>query len=372
MDQLIGGCDYLSRRVKNVYRGNGDESIELLSGSRLVFKTRTKGGGRGLTGDKVVLDEAFALQPMHMGALLPTLSARPNPQVVYGSSAGLATSEVLRGIRDRGRAGNDPRLAYLEWCAPEGSCASETCDHKLETPGCALDDPANWQRANTALGRRMTFEYVAAERRAMPPLEFARERLGWWDAPLVGEIAITSAKWATLREPGSQPTGRLAFSVDMAPDRGSAAIGVCGKNAAGLAHVEVVDYRDGVDWVVARAVEVCRKANVRSICLDSAGPVASLIPDLEAAGLEVDKLTVRDMTAACGGLYDDAMSTPARLVHIGQPALDDAIAGGVKQPSGDAWKWSRKNPSSDICPLVAVTIARYSLIARTTKPVFAY
>ena len=80
MEQRITGSDVLRRRVKNISHGNGDEAIELLGGSRLMFKARTTGGGRGLTGDKVILDEAYALQPAHMGALLPTLSA-PTPGV---------------------------------------------------------------------------------------------------------------------------------------------------------------------------------------------------------------------------------------------------------------------------------------------------
>ena len=96
LDDLVTGCDYLRRQVRNIYRGNGDESIELLSGARLIFKTRTKGGGRGLSGRKVILDEGFALRPMHMGALLPTLSAQPDPQVLYGS--------VRLGWRTVGRA----------------------------------------------------------------------------------------------------------------------------------------------------------------------------------------------------------------------------------------------------------------------------
>ena len=54
-----------------------------------------------------------------MGALLPTLTTRPMAQVVYASSAGGLDAAVLRGIRDSGRAGNKPRLAYLEWCDPD-------------------------------------------------------------------------------------------------------------------------------------------------------------------------------------------------------------------------------------------------------------
>ena len=162
MEQRVTGSDILRRRVKNISHGNGDEAIELLSGSRLMFKARTTGGGRGLTGDKVILDEAFALQPSHMGALLPTLSARPDPQVAYGSSAGLASSDVLRGLRDRGRAGTSPRLAYAEWCAPDGTCATISCRHALGVEGCALDDPANWQQANPQMGQRITVDFIAA------------------------------------------------------------------------------------------------------------------------------------------------------------------------------------------------------------------
>src|SRR6266498_5183932 len=98
--------DVLRRRVKAIHRGNGDEAIELVDDRRVKFKARTQGGGRGLTADKDVLDESMFLLPAHMGALLPTLSARPDPQVLYGGSAGLAKSDVWRAVRDRGRIGS--------------------------------------------------------------------------------------------------------------------------------------------------------------------------------------------------------------------------------------------------------------------------
>ena len=130
MCELIEGCPSLDRKVRRVSRGNGDEGLELLNGCRLKFKARTKSGGRGLTGDKVVLDEAFALQPAMMGALLPTMTTRPGAQVVYGSSAGTVNSAVLRGIRDKGRAGSSRRLAYLEWGDPDpGGCEVDGCEH---------------------------------------------------------------------------------------------------------------------------------------------------------------------------------------------------------------------------------------------------
>ena len=41
-----------------------------------------------------------------------------------------------------------------------------------------------------------------------------------------------------------------------------------------------------------------------------------------------------------------------------RPALDAAVAGAATQPLGDAWAWARKGLSTDITPLVAVSLAR--------------
>ena len=108
-----------------------------------------------------------------------------------GGSAGLAQSEVWRGIRDRGRAGGSPSLAYLEFCSlpQENACEDEACTHALSVPGCALDDIEYLRQANPALDRRITADYIRAERQALSPEEFGRERAGWWDKPEgVGEL----------------------------------------------------------------------------------------------------------------------------------------------------------------------------------------
>jgi hypothetical protein len=73
--------------VKTLKRSHGQEGIYLLNGQRLRYKTRTKGGGRGFSADRVILDEAMVIPEAFLGALMPTLSARPNPQLVYTGSA---------------------------------------------------------------------------------------------------------------------------------------------------------------------------------------------------------------------------------------------------------------------------------------------
>jgi phage terminase large subunit-like protein len=103
MRDLFTNWSDLSRLVRKIPEGNGAEAIELMSGQRLVFKARAKQGGRGPSGDLVVFDEAFWLQDI--ASLVPSLSARPNPQIYYASSAPLdrPESDVLRRLVRRGR-----------------------------------------------------------------------------------------------------------------------------------------------------------------------------------------------------------------------------------------------------------------------------
>lgn len=103
---LIQNTPDLDSRVKRVRTSHGEEGIELLSGQRLRFVARSTGSGRGFTGDLVVLDEAYNLPAEAVAALLPTLSARPNPQLWYTSSAPLPRMESasLRRLCKRGRA----------------------------------------------------------------------------------------------------------------------------------------------------------------------------------------------------------------------------------------------------------------------------
>lgn len=368
LDALIGGSDVLRKRVKHVYRGNGDESIELAGDRRLIFKARTKGGGRGLSGDRIILDEAFALKPEHMGALLPTLSARPDPQVVYGSSHGLPESVVLRGIRDRGRPGGDPRLAYLEWCAPppkDACAAGDQCTHALDAEGCGCDRPELWALANPAMGRRISAEHIAAERRAMPPAEFARERMGWWDDPFDEQARIPPELWALRADPESQVAGSMALSVAVAPDGLSCSLAAGGRRDDGLEHVEVIERRDGTRGVVDRLVELADRWRPCATVLDPAGPAGALVPELIERGFSTDPvgerhrlhlMTAREYAQACGALAAAVVND--RIRHLDDPLLNRAIETARTRPLSDAWAWSRKE-GGDITPLEAVTLARH-------------
>jgi hypothetical protein len=386
MDELITGSDFLRRRVKQVYKSKGDESIELLSGARLIFKTRTLTGGRGLSGRKVILDEGFALRAIHMGALLPTLSAQPDPQVLYGSSAGHAESAVLRGVRDRGRAGVDLRLAYLEWCSrpPEEVCASgKNCSHALDAVGCGCDDPANWQHGNPQLGKRIAVASVAAERRALPPGEFGRERMGWWDDPGEDAHPFPVTAWEQRIDVNAARPSRPALGLAVSPDRSMSTIGSAGP-VDGRSHVDVLDRRPGTGWTVDRAVEIYDEVGASALVLDPAGPAGALEKDLtakdkdgkvkfstkpEAGERRLIVIGAREYAQACGALVDDVVND--RLRQRNRDELNAAVKGVRTKPLADAWAWSRQNSTADIGPLEVITLARHGhAMAEDESPFF--
>ena len=189
--QLVEDSRHLARHVKRIRTANGSEMIELKSGQRLRFVARSAGSGRGFAADLVILDEAYELGDAAMAALLPTLSARPNPQIWYTSTAGGPNSVQLGRVRDRGVRGGDPSLAFFEWSAEDG-----------DDPA----DPGAWAKANPGLGIRITEEYLRREHAALSPEGFARERLGIGDYPADGGQweTITSDAWGACAAPGAR------------------------------------------------------------------------------------------------------------------------------------------------------------------------
>jgi hypothetical protein len=369
---LIDGSDELRPRLKAVNFGNGNEKIELLTGQRILFKARTKTGGRGLSGDRVVLDEAFHLHSDHMGALMPTLSVRPDPQLVYGSSAPLAHSDVLRALMKRGRAGTSKRLAYAEWSAPREACEMDGCTHAAgEVTGCALDRVANWKKANPLLGRTrangtgLTVEYVQAEREALPPHEFARERLGWGDEPGAAD-AFGQGKWEACLgplPPKTLPVTGLAVAVSY--DLRFAAIVAAGIDTAGVAHVVPLRHGPGTGWVAEAAKEIVDAYDtVSEVAIDGGGPAADLITPLENAGVPLRKLKTPDVLDACAGIYKRVQDQ--LLQHATYEELEDAASAAVQRPVGDRWAWGRKQSGADISTLEGATFA--VLVADTAKP----
>lgn len=378
IQNLIENTDWLRRRVKRIRTSHGEEGIELLTGQRLRFVARSTGSGRGFSGDVNIMDEAYNLPATAVDALMPTMSARPNPQLWYGSSAGdkkIAPCEHLARVRRRGIQGDDPSLFYAEWSIEPHTreCAEDCTDH--DDPA----DPASWAKANPALGIRISVEHVARERASMGERGFLRERLGVGDWPTDEADqwqVIPQSRWEAVADEQSEAVGRVAFAIHVAPDRSYAAIAVAGRRADGLLHLEVVDHRPGTRWVPERAAQLQERWDPVTWVVDAGSPAGSLIADLEAVKvetsdgetrLEITKPTARQVGHAWGQFVDGVMPEEGEpgVRVLPHPALDAAVAGAATRRLGEGKAWDALTASVDICPLVATTLALWGFATRS-------
>lgn len=368
----------LSRRVKNISYGHGEESIELHDGSLLEFLARSNQSGRGLGGKRVVFDEALFLAGSVLGSLMPVLSARPDPQINYGSSAAKATSEHLHRLIKRGRKGGDPSLIWVEYCAPgswedPGCEDGRDCGHMPDTPGCVLDDESLLPHANHTVGRRITYAYVRQERRALPPNEFGRERFGWHEMASDAGGTIDAGDWSAMGDVLSKRDGDVALAVDIAPDRSYSAIALYGLREDAYGHLQLMDFRPGTQWIVPRLVELREALEPIAVGIGRAS-FASLEQELHRAGFsppedpdaplrgELSVASGVDMAAACGQLLDAVRQRS--LKHIEQDQLTTSVLGGRTRETGGSVAWSRKDAEVELAPLVASTLARWAFVSR--------
>jgi hypothetical protein len=348
--RLIENNPEFERRVRSIRTANGSESIELKSGQRLQFVARSKGSGRGFTGDLVILDEAYNLGDEAMGALLPTLSARPNPQVWYTSTAGDELSVQLGRVRERGLTGKDPSLAFFEWSVDEANYDR--------------NDPAAVAMANPGLGIRISQEYVDRERPALGPDMFDKERLGVGRYPTDlsdAWLVIPKAAWDRQADNNSELEDPVAFAVAVHPEARNASIAVSGGRLDGTTFVELIEYRPGTAWVKDRLLELDRQWDPCATVVDAGSPAGSLIPELKNEGLRIEEPRAREVAQSWAQFYD-AVVDSRTLRHLGdvasQKPVRAALAALQKYPLGDSWRADRRVPV-DQSPLEAVDLAHW-------------
>lgn len=392
MRELIEGRGWLLSKVRTngIRTSHGDEAIELrptptlIFGARgvqvrksvaprLRFLARSRGSGRSFTCDCLFYDEAMILSDEEVGASLPTLSAVANPQVWYTASAGYQDSTQLSRVRNRGMAGTDDSLVWLEWSIEK--------HHELCKPTCTEHDETDaiesWAKANPGLGIRLSLEHTQREFVKMSPAEFERERLGVgdWPADEMGWAVIPEPVWngcAVSRETVRQPA-RIALGVDATPDLSAA----CIMTAAVVGNDDIVidrgmdgdkaDHRAGIDWVIPRLADLLSRYNVVAIVIDPVSPAASLLVDIEKRFPQPrDKKlwriitpNMRDVAQAFGQFF--VRCAEGTLVHFDQEDVRSAVAGAVRRDLGDGqFAWARKATNVDISPLCAGTLAAWA------------
>jgi phage terminase large subunit-like protein len=271
---------------------NGSEAILWRNGSKHGITSTTEKAGHGETIDLAVTDEVFALVDDRLEqALKPAMVTRRNALFGWTSTAGTAQSLYLLSKVELGRAvvqqGGTKGVAFFEWSAD---------------PSQDPADPVTWRGCMPALGITVRESSVAMFQQTMSPKEFRRAFLNIADTESAVDAAIDPTVWRRCADAASKIGGPLAFAIDVNPERTWAAIAVAGERTDGRMHLEVVEHRQGTDWVVERMVELRNQWSPAAIVVDGASPAGALIADLGSAGLDVTTATARDIAQACGML----------------------------------------------------------------------
>ncbi len=352
--QIIEENAWLSAQVRHVWRTNGKQAIEFTNRGRIKFRTRTRGGGRGFSGDLVVFDEAMYFAEVSHGAIFPIASAAPNPQFWYtGSAVDQQVHEegvVFSRIRHRALADSTDRLAYFEWSFDAESPDDVTYEE--------ASDPEILALANPALGIRISHDYLQDELRALDPRTHAVERLcvGDWPPVSPDEGGIFDMdRFRALADDGSTIVGKLVFVFDVNPDRTWASVAAAGFRPDGMLHLEIAKRERGTGWVKPWLVQRTALHQPEAVLCAENSPAAALIRGLEDADVKVTPVSSADHAKACGEFFD--LVEQAGFRYPSAPPLIAAVKGARTKTLGDAWAWSRKNSAVDISPLVAVTLA---------------
>lgn len=371
----------LSGYVERVYRSAGNKTLALTGGGRYKVATANRRGGRGKSGDLVLLDELREHQTWDAyDAVSNTTMARPNGIVWCISNAGDASSCVLRFLRTQAHmALGDPdgicadyaderdmepddTLGIFEWsCAPETDCMSVDA----------------WAQANPALGYGLLTLRALKSASKKPHASFLTENLCQW-VTTRHDSMFPEGAW----EAGIDASSRIAedspvvYGVDVSADRQHASIAVVGLRADGDYHGELIAYRGGLGWLQDAFQRLATNAQpghtVRIAAQGRGAPVSAMLDIVGAVdGIEIVRCEGRDVAGWCGLLWDavcacsdggDEDVTPLR--HIKQPRLDLAAQTAMARKMGDgAWAWDRAGSEEDASPIVALTMAFGAFVA---------
>ena len=322
----------------------GAEYVELDSGARIAFTTRSASAGRGLAVDRLVVDEAEDLPAAEVGALAPTVFSRPRAQSLYfGTAPGpMHDSEAFATMRSSAHDGLNPRLAWWEWCAEWGD---------------DIDDQELWLRVNPAVATgRVQVQAILDDRAVLPADQFRAERLSMWLPRSAESMVFDPALWEALTDPASVPVTDLALGLDANPSRDTATVCLAGRRRDGRLHIEWYTTDSGVTWL-PKWVDTHLTGGVRAVVVDERGALTDL--DWAAAKIRPTLVGHRDVANAAGLLWDAV--TEGTVAHRGQVELSRAVLSAKQRPmlGGQAFGWDRKAPGSSV--LVAVSLALWGV-----------
>lgn len=380
----------LAYQIEAVDRGAGKKALKLKTGERYkVASTKGRGGGRGLTGDLVQMDELREHTNWQAwSAVSNTTMARGSALVIAASNAGDLSSVVLRSLRFT--CMSDPRTVGVEpaevasFGILPGNDADEPDEIESDSIGIfewsahpkrGIWDRDGWAEGNPSLGYTITDAAMAGNARIAKAggdaeWGYRTENLCQW-RPTAGGGPFPDGAWEAGTDDRSEiaPDSRLCACVDTADGREVTHVAVAGYRPDGNVHVEIIATRVGLEWALPWLSDPERPVWAATTLQANGAPVSSLLDALEASTLPDVKWGGADLPKACGMLYDlvrlptDEDAGKLRVYHLPQPVLDVPAATAVTKPLGDGgWVFDRKRSPQDCAPMMAAAGAVWLLL----------
>lgn len=364
--QLVGGGRQTAHGVTGISTGNGNWTIELADGNRIVYFTRTGGAGVGVSFDVLIVDEAQHSPLSVLEALLPATDASPNKQVLFTGTVPKEDQdgEYFEGLRDRGRAGGFPRTGWIEH-TPDGS----------DDPEAVIDlsDRDVWRQGNPGLGIRLAWKTVEDDWDRMgqtSPESFARQRLSIWPNQREQvEVRLSDLDLAAWRK---DPVDVVHFDapavIAIAVGRGGgfATIAAAARNADDLIVVEHKKTDRQTRWVAGYVKGLKAELGDALVVVDPKN-AASILGDLRAAKVKFLEMSL-DEIAAAHSIFIEYVND-GLVVHRDQPEVTASLQYATTRALGRAGStWEPSDASKPISHAQAVTWAVWGVKKREASP----
>jgi len=330
---------------------NGSESIEFPSGSIYSIFAPSDDALHSTANRLVCIDECWTFDQVRgdelLQAIMPTFTT-VDGQLWMFSTAGNYRSTWFKGLVDAGRlaaeAGATTGMAYFEYSI--GDDVDPT-----DLAAVAADHPAN--------GFTLRLSALRTAAGLMGVDEFARAYGNRWTG-ITADRTIPALLWGLAADAFTPlpPPGVAALALDVDRDGASAAIVAGWRDAVGVGHVELVDFRPGVSWVPARLAELDERLAPRARWYDRMGPAVDVGDECLRAGIDLHPATFDDVAGAAPMFLRGLADRTARVRP--HPAFDAAADVAGKREVGDRWVWGRPSPDAKISPIRAGSLALWA------------
>lgn len=302
----------------NKIKAIGRESIELIGGGRIDFRTRTSTGGLGESFDLLVIDEAQEYTDDQESALMYTIAASQNPQTLYCGTppTPISSGTVFTFLRNSALDGSSVDTGWAEWSVQEMS---------------DMRDVDLWYQTNPSLGLRLSERNVQSEVRD-DEIDFNIQRLGLW-IQYNQKSAISENEWKELQV-SSLPKlkGKMFAGIKYGHDGTNVALSIAVKTDDNKIFVESIDcrsLRNGNGWII----NFLKQANVQEVVIDGAAGQNILADDMKEAGLRKPILpTVKEIIIS-NSTFEQALFQE-NIQHTGQPSLYQVVTNCEKRNIG--------------------------------------